>query len=109
MLKRFPNDAFYDHAQWVNRLLAGCQNIRLVKDKIPKEKIFVYDYFTTDLLQLMIRAQQGEVKITKASARYILRLVAYGLKELHDHGFMHTGALSPLQATEAYVTDVFRP
>ncbi|KAF7509651.1 hypothetical protein GJ744_007522 [Endocarpon pusillum] len=90
VLKRFPNHVCYDHAHHVNRQLAGCQKIRLVKDKIPKEDTFVYDYFTTDLKQLMDRVEDRKMRLTAAEGYRILHHIAYGLKELHDRGYMHT-------------------
>lgn len=66
--------------------LAGCLNLRVVTDTIPEHLLFVYDYFTHDLLELAQRP-----KLSDAAKKTILRNVLVGLADLHERNILHGG------------------
>lgn len=67
------------------RGLRSCAYLRLLQDTIPKQSMFIYQYFTDDLLSL---AQNGlPIALTKRILKDTLR----GLAMLHDHDIVHTG------------------
>lgn len=69
------------------RGLSSCPYLRLLQDTIPEQSMFVYKYFTDDLLSL---ARKG-LPITLA--KRILKDTLRGLAVLHDQNIVHTGKL----------------
>lgn len=66
--------------------LASCPNLRVVMDTIPEHLLFVYDYFTDDLLEL---AEKGNLSDTER--KRILRATLAGLADLHERSILHGG------------------
>ncbi|KAG5295510.1 hypothetical protein I7I50_08279 [Histoplasma capsulatum G186AR] len=69
--------------------LASCPNLRVVMDTIPEHLLFVYDYFTDDLLEL---AEKGNLSDTER--KRILRATLAGLADLHERSILH-GDIKP--------------
>ena len=61
--------------------------LRLLQDTISKQSMFVYQYFTDDLLSLA----QRDLPI--AATKRILKDTLCGIAVLHDHNIVHTGIL----------------
>ncbi|KAL9135478.1 MAG: hypothetical protein Q9175_003330 [Cornicularia normoerica] len=66
------------------RGLRSCAYLRLLQDTIPEQSMFVYQYFTDDLLSLA----QKDLPI--ALTKRILKDTLRGLAMLHDHNIVHT-------------------
>ncbi|PGG99398.1 serine/threonine protein kinase [Blastomyces parvus] len=65
--------------------LSGCSNVRVVMDTIPEHLLFVYSYFTRDLLEL------GDKRdIPYIAKKRILRDALIGLVDLHERRIVHT-------------------
>jgi serine/threonine protein kinase len=69
------------------RKLRGCPYLRLPQDTVPEQSIFVYKYFSDDLLSLV----QKDLPI--ALTKRILKDTLRGLAALHDQNIIHTGKL----------------
>ncbi|KAF3483973.1 uncharacterized protein GIQ15_03297 [Arthroderma uncinatum] len=61
--------------------LAGCPNLRVVIDTIPEHLLFVYDYSTEDLLDLVVKKE-----LPHLARKMILRDTLAGLAAMHKHG-----------------------
>lgn len=66
--------------------LAGCPDLRVVMDTIPEHLLFVYDYFTDDLLDLARKEN-----LCHAERKKILRDTLTGLAALHKQSILHGG------------------
>ncbi|EEP79948.1 predicted protein [Uncinocarpus reesii 1704] len=69
--------------------LAGCSNLRVVTDTIPEHLLFVYEYFTGDLFDLV-----GEEGVSLAAKKTILRDGFTGLAALHENRILN-GDIKP--------------
>ncbi|KLJ13792.1 hypothetical protein EMPG_11291 [Blastomyces silverae] len=69
--------------------LSSCSNLRVVMDTIPEHLLFVYHYFTDDLLEL---AEQGNLSGTER--KRILGAALAGLADLHEQCILH-GDIKP--------------
>lgn len=67
--------------------LAGRPNLRTVMDTIPEQLLFVYNYFTGDLLELAEKAN-----LSGAERKRILRDALAGLADLHEQKILHGGS-----------------
>ena len=80
----FP--ANWEQAKSISRDLRGSRFVRLPVDFIKDELILVYPYFTQDLMSFL-----NDHQIPIAQTKGILFSVLKGLKEMHDHNWVHTG------------------
>ncbi|KAF2642227.1 calcium/calmodulin dependent protein kinase [Massarina eburnea CBS 473.64] len=64
--------------------LRGTNYVRLVKDTIPEESMFVFQYFTDHLLRL------AQKDLPLALTKRILKDALRGIVELHDRDIVHT-------------------
>ncbi|KAL2360307.1 hypothetical protein RJZ56_006826 [Blastomyces dermatitidis] len=69
--------------------LASCPNLRVVMDTIPEHLLFVYNYFTDDLLELAKKENLSDTE-----RKRILRATLAGLADLHDQSILH-GDIKP--------------
>lgn len=74
------------------RGLHGSPHLRLLQDTVPEQSMFVYRYFTDDLLSLA--RKDLPINLTKRILKDTLR----GLAALHDQNIVHTGKLNPFCA-----------
>ena len=70
------------------RELRSCPHLRLSQDTVPELSMFVYKYFTDNLLSLV--RKDLPIPLTKRILKDTLR----GLAALHDQNIIHTGKLS---------------
>jgi serine/threonine protein kinase len=69
------------------RELRSCPYLRLSQDTVPELSMFVYKYFTDDLLSLVRKGLP--IALTKRILKDTLR----GLAAMHDQNIIHTGKL----------------
>jgi serine/threonine protein kinase len=69
------------------RELRSCPYLRLSHDTVPELSMFVYKYFTDDLLSLV----QKDLPITHT--KRVLKDTLRGLAALHDQNIVHSGKL----------------
>ncbi|KAI9678155.1 MAG: hypothetical protein M1817_006100 [Caeruleum heppii] len=74
----------FKYFQDMYRDLRGCPHLRLLQDVIPDQSIFVYKYFTDDLMSLT----QKDLPISHT--KRILKDALRGLGALHDRNIVHT-------------------
>lgn len=74
----------------LQRPLANCTNLRTVVDTVPGYLLFLYPYFTNDLLELA--KKDG---LSESARKRILRDALTGLADLHDHNIFHSGMHHP--------------
>lgn len=67
--------------------LRNCTYLRLSQDMIPERSIFVYKYFTENLLGLLALREGLPIALTKRILKDTLR----GLAALHDQNIVHSG------------------
>lgn len=76
----------------MQKSLAGCPNLRVVVDMVPEHLLFIYRYFTDDLLELA-----GKENLPDIARKRILRDTLTGRAHLHDRNIFHSGKqLAPL-------------
>lgn len=68
-----------------NRLRSSANHVRLINDTIPKNSMFVFQYFADHLLRLV------QKDLPLALTTQILKDALCGIAELHDQKFVHTG------------------
>ena len=66
--------------------LQKSQFVRLPVDTVKDESTLVYQYFTKDLMSFI-----KKYEISMDQTKRLLLNVLKGLKELHDHSWVHTG------------------
>ncbi len=67
--------------------LSSCPYLRLSQDTVLEQSMFIYKYFTDDLLSLV--RKDLPIVLTKR----ILRDTLCGIAALHDKNIIHTGIL----------------
>lgn len=75
----------FEYQQDLQRPLTSCANVRTMIDTVPDLELFVFPFFTGDLLQA------SQEPLSKATRKNILKSALTGLAELHDGGIIHTG------------------
>jgi hypothetical protein len=70
------------------RGLYNCPHLRLLQDTVPEQSVFVYKYFTDDLLSM------AQMDLPIAFTKRILKDALRGLAALHDQNIVHTGKLT---------------
>ncbi|KAK4983981.1 hypothetical protein LTR50_006891 [Elasticomyces elasticus] len=83
ILKDVPPSSF-KYLQDMYHGLRSCPYLRLLEDTVPEHSMFVYRYFTDDLLSLA----QKDLPI--ALTKRILKDTLRGLAALHDQNIVHT-------------------
>ncbi len=84
--------------------IRGSQFVRLPVDSIKEESSLVYQYFTADLMSFRNRHE-----IPVAQTKRILLDVLKGLKEMHDHDWVHMGInQSQLSSEDSARADIYR-
>lgn len=86
MLKEVSQSDFNYYLD-MHRSLGSRAYVRLLQDTIPERLIFVYKYFTDDLLSL------AQMDLPIALTKRILKDTLRGLAVLHHHNIVHTGEL----------------
>lgn len=84
MLKDVPEPEFKYYLD-MYRGLGSCPHIRLLQDTITEQSIFVFKYFTGQLLSL------AQMDLPIALTKRILKDTLRGLAGLHDQNIVHTG------------------
>jgi serine/threonine protein kinase len=77
----------FKYFQDMYRDLRSCPYLRLSQDTVPEQSMFVYKYFSDDLLRLV--RKDLPIALTKRILKDTLR----GLAALHDQNIIHTGKL----------------
>jgi len=77
----------FKYFQDMYRELRSCPYLRLSQDTVPEQSMFVYKYFTDDLLSLVRK------DLPIAPTKRILKDTLRGLAALHDQNIIHTGKL----------------
>jgi serine/threonine protein kinase len=72
------------------RLRNNTHHLRLYKDVIPGNSMFVFEHFTGHLLQL------AHKRLPILTTKNILKEALLGIAELHDQEIIHTGVFYPL-------------
>jgi hypothetical protein len=75
----------FKYYQDMHRNLRGCPHLRLLQDTVPEQSMFVYKYFTDDLLSL------ARIDLPIALTKRILKDTLRGLAALHDQNIVHAG------------------
>ncbi|KAI4153093.1 MAG: hypothetical protein LQ340_002520 [Diploschistes diacapsis] len=75
----------------MHRSLGSRAYVRLLQDTIPERLIFVYKYFTDDLLSL------AQMDLPIALTKRILKDTLRGLAVLHHHNIVHTVQLADIE------------
>ncbi|KKA21774.1 hypothetical protein T310_4199 [Rasamsonia emersonii CBS 393.64] len=73
-----------EYFQDIHHRLQSCQYLRVSQDTIPEPSMFVYEYFTDDLLSLA----QKDLPLTVT--KRILKDTLRGLAAMHDQNIVHT-------------------
>ncbi|KAK2766244.1 hypothetical protein FQN54_007761 [Arachnomyces sp. PD_36] len=74
----------FEDLQDVNNKLHGANHVRLPQDTIPEKSMFVFDYFTDNLLRLAQKDLALDVR------KRILKDALRAIAELHDQDIVHT-------------------
>ncbi|KAI4126993.1 MAG: hypothetical protein LQ338_003448 [Usnochroma carphineum] len=82
VLKDIPAD--FEYYEKMYRNLCGCPYLRPLQDIIPDQSIFVFDYYTDHLLNVV------QKDLPDAVIKRILHDALCGLATLHDHNIVHT-------------------
>ncbi|MCJ1266416.1 hypothetical protein MMC22_006301 [Lobaria immixta] len=83
VLKDVPEPEFMHYLD-MYRGLGSCSYIRLLQDTITEQSMFVFKYFTGQLLSL------AQMDLPIALTKRILKDTLRGLAGLHDHNIVHT-------------------
>jgi hypothetical protein len=86
ILKDVPTSEF-KYLQGLQSNLVGCPYLRLAQDTVPGESVFVYNYFSDDLLNLVQR------DLSIATTTQIFKDALRGLAALHGQNIVHAGKL----------------
>lgn len=73
-------------------------NLRHHIDVVEKEKILVYEYFNTDLLQFV----KNHPALPIATRKSILKEVGFALREMHSEDWIHLGGNSPINPVSSF-------
>lgn len=93
VLKDIPAD--FEYYEKMYRNLCGCPYLRPLQDIIPDQSIFVFDYYTDHLLNVV------QKDLPDAVIKRILHDALCGLATLHDHNIVHTGNESLLYTSSS--------
>ena len=85
MLKYIHEVNFEDLRDLDKKLRGATNHVRVIEDIILDKSMFVFRYFSDNLLRL------GQTDLPLAVTKRILKDALYGIAELHDRDIVHTG------------------